>query len=83
MLGSDGQIHLTNPFHPVPSDTLVLIRDGKEIVEHPTVDARSFSAALRHIHAVLREEEPPAHLAEESSLRTARTLEAVAQACSA
>ena len=56
-LGSDGQIHLTNPFHPSPSDTLVLIRDGKETVEHPTVDARSFSATLRHIHAVLREEE--------------------------
>ena len=31
VLGSDGQIHLTNPFHPAPSDTLVLVRDGKEI----------------------------------------------------
>ena len=83
VLGTDGQIHLTNPFHPQPADTLVLRRDGKETVEHPTVDARSFTAALRHIHAVLREEETPAHLADESSLRTARTLEVVAQAWSA
>ena len=83
VLGTDGQIHLTNPFHPQPADTLVLRRDGKETVEHPTVDARSFTAALRHIHAVLREEEAPAHLADESSLRTARTLEVVAQAWSA
>ena len=81
VLGTDGQIHLTNPFHPAPADTLVLRRDGNETVEHPTVDVRSFSAALRHIHAVLHEEEAPEHLAEESSLRTARTLEAVAQAC--
>ena len=83
VLGTDGQIHLTNPFHPQPADTLVLRRDGKETVEHPTVDARSFTAALRRIPAVLREEETPAHLADESSLRTARTLEVVAQAWSA
>jgi predicted dehydrogenase len=83
VLGSEGQIHLSNPFHPDPADTLVLRRDGKETVEHPTVDERSFSAALRHIHAVLREQEAPRHLAQESSLRTARTLEAVALACSA
>ena len=83
VLGADGQIHLTNPFHPGPADTLVVRRDGEETVEHPTVDARPFTAALRHIHAVLREEEAPTHLAEESSLRTARTLEVVAQACSA
>jgi len=83
VLGTEGQIHLTNPFHPAPADTLVLRRDGQETVEHPTRDGRSFSAALRHIHAVLREEEVPAHLAEESAVRTARTLEIVAQACSA
>jgi predicted dehydrogenase len=83
VLGTDGQIHLTNPFHPGPADTLDLRRDGEQTVEHPTVDARPFTAALRHIHAVLGEEEAPAHLAEESSLRTARILEVVAQACSA
>jgi len=83
VLGTEGQIHLTNPFHPRPADTLVMRRDGEETVEHPTVDARSFTAALRHIHAVLHEEEAPVHLAEESSFRTARTLEVVALACSA
>jgi predicted dehydrogenase len=82
VLGTEGQIHLTNPFHPGPDDSLVLVR-GKEVtVEHPTVDARSFTAALRHIHAVIRGEQAPAHLAAEASLRTARTLEVVAQACS-
>ena len=81
VLGTEGQIHMSNPFHPTPADSLVLVRDGKEIIEHPTVDARSFAAALRHIHAVVRGEEAPAHLAAESALRSERTLEAIAQAC--
>lgn len=83
VLGSEGQIHLSSPFHPVPADSLVLRRDGNEIVEHPTVDARSFTAALRHVHAVLRGEEAPKHLAAQSALRSARTIEAIVEACRA
>jgi len=82
VLGTEGQIHLTNPFHPTPSDSLIVRRDGEETIEHPTVDARSFTAALRHIHAVIRGDETPAHLAAESSLRSARTLEATVKAYS-
>jgi predicted dehydrogenase len=81
LLGTEGQIHLSNPFHPRPDDTLVVYRDGGESIEHPTVDTRSFSAALRHIHAVLRGEQAPEHLAEISALRSARTLAAIAAAC--
>jgi len=83
VLGTEGQIQLTNPFHPALSDTLLLKREGNTTVERPTVDTRSFTAALRHIHAAIREDEAPAHLAETSSLRSARTLEALARACSA
>jgi predicted dehydrogenase len=82
VLGDRGQIHLTNPFHPSPSDTLTLRRPGAEaVVEHPTTDAHSFTAALRHIHAVLRGEAAPEHTAAESALATARTLEALQAAC--
>jgi len=83
VLGTEGQIQLTNPFHPQPGDFLVMRRNGEETVESPTVDLRSFTAALRHIHAVLRGEQEPEHLAAESSFRTARTIEVVAEACSA
>jgi predicted dehydrogenase len=83
VVGTEGQIHLTNPFHPSPSDPLVLRRGGEETIEHPTVDARSFTAALRHIHAVIHGDEAPTHLADESALRSALTLEALARACSA
>ena len=82
VLGSEGQIRLTNPFHPGPADTLTLHRPGADaIAEHPTTDARSFTAALRHIHAALRGEAAPEHLAQDSALATARTLEAVKAAC--
>ena len=59
VLGSDGQIHLTNPFHPGPADTLTISRPNADpVTERPTTDNRSFTAAIRHIHAVLRGEQP-------------------------
>ena len=82
VLGDTGQLHLANPFHPRPADPLTLLRPGAEpVVEHPTTDERSFTAALRHIHAVLRGEAAPEHTAAESALATARTLETVQAAC--
>jgi len=82
VLGSEGQLHLTNPFHPTPADTLTVHRPRQEpVTENPTTDAHSFTAALRHIHAVLRGEAGPENLAQDSALATARTLEAVKAAC--
>ncbi|HUB39871.1 MAG TPA: Gfo/Idh/MocA family oxidoreductase [Streptosporangiaceae bacterium] len=82
ILGDRGQVHLTNPYHPGPSDTLVLHWPRAEsVVEHPTTDAHSFTAALRHIHAVLLGEEAPQHTAAQSALATARTVEALQSAC--
>jgi predicted dehydrogenase len=83
VLGTEGQIHLSNPFHPTPDDSLVVRRVGEESAEHPTTDRRPFTAALRHIHAVIRAEQVPRHLASESSLRSARTLKAITEACGA
>jgi predicted dehydrogenase len=82
VLGNQGQLHLANPFHPGPADPLTLVRPGAEpVVEYPTTDERSFTAALRHIHAVLRGEAEPEHTAADSALATAATLEAVQAAC--
>lgn len=77
ILGDEGQLHLTNPFHPGAADTLVLHRGGEAIVEHPTTDAHSFTAALRHIHAAVRGETAPAHLASQSALAVAELLDAL------
>jgi predicted dehydrogenase len=76
LLGTTGQIQLTNPFHPGPADTLTVLRPGAApLTEHPTTDQRSFTAAIRHIHAVLRGESAPRHTAAEYALPAARVLE--------
>ena len=80
VLGRDGQIQLTNPFHPGPSDTLTIAAPNADpVVERPTTDARSFTAAIRHIHAVLRGEAAPVHTASEYSTQAARVLEQLQQ----
>ena len=76
VLGTAGQIRLTNPFHPSPADTLTISRpNADQVTERPTTDNRSFTAAIRHIHAVLRGEEAPRHTAADYSLPAARVLE--------
>ena len=78
VLGDAGRLHVANPFHPGVGDALEIHRPGAEVVvEHPTTDERSFTAALRHIHAVVRGEEEPRHLAVDSAAATARTLAAL------
>jgi predicted dehydrogenase len=81
ILGDGGRLHVANPFHPGPGDALEIHRPGAEVVvEHPTADERSFTAALRHIHAVVRGEEEPRQLAVDSAAATARTLAALQEA---
>ena len=46
-------------------------------MEQPTTDRRSFTAALRHIHAVVRGEAAPAHLASGSALAVAQVVDAL------
>jgi predicted dehydrogenase len=76
VLGSAGQIELTNPFHPGPADTLTVLRPKADpVTERPTTDQRSFTAALRHIHAVLRGESAPRHTAAQYALPAAGVLE--------
>jgi predicted dehydrogenase len=75
VLGSAGQIQLTNPFHPGPGDTLTVLRpQGEPVIERPTTDERSFTGAIRHIHAALRGEAAPEHTADGLSMPAARVL---------
>jgi predicted dehydrogenase len=82
VIGTTGQLHLTNPYHPGPGDTLTVLAESEEpVVERPTSDARSFSAMLRHIHGVLAGDEAPRQLAVEVSAPTAIVVDALQQAC--
>jgi predicted dehydrogenase len=82
VIGTTGELRLTNPYHPGPRDTLTVLAEGEEpVVERPTTDARSFSAMLRHIQRVLAGVEAPRHLAAEVSAPTATVIDALQQAC--
>ena len=78
LLGDKGQIHVSNLFHPGPEDFVALHPSGGEPVSFPTtVDEPAFTAALRHIDAAITGEEEPRLLAVETSLTTARALNAL------
>ena len=75
LLGTAGQIQLTNPFHPGRGDSYTVLTDG----EPPrTLDAGaaepSFTGMIRHIQNVLRDGEAPRQLALDTSLASARAL---------
>jgi predicted dehydrogenase len=75
LLGTAGQIQLTNPFHPGRGDSYSVLTDG----EPPrTLDAGaaepSFTGMIRHIQNVLRGSEAPRQLALDTSLASARAL---------
>jgi predicted dehydrogenase len=74
LLCSDGEIRMSNPFHPSDGDRLeILGRDSETTVAAPQAEP-SFSAAIRHIQAVLGGAEEPRQLAIDTSLPTAQAL---------
>ena len=82
VLGTEGELRMTNPFHPEPGDTLVVLREGETIesgVAAPSGE-RSFTPAIRHIHAALRGLEPPAHLAVAEAAGNAHAISALLDA---
>ncbi len=82
VLGTGGELRMTNPFHPEAGDTLVLLREGEAIESGAAAPAgeRSFTPAIRHIHAVVRELEAPAHLAIDEAAGNALAIAALLDA---
>jgi predicted dehydrogenase len=77
LVGDEGSIWMTNPFHPEAHDRAFLQRgEALTIHQHPDPEP-SFAGALRHIQAVLRGEEAPRWTAVETARPTATTLELV------
>jgi len=82
VIGSAGELRITNPFHPERGDTLEFVRDGRVVYQEPAVPSgeRSFTPAIRHVHRVLRGREQTEHLAVDEALGNARTIAALLQA---
>ncbi len=81
LLGTAGQIEVSNLFHPGPGDHVTLRRPGGEPVTWAAAASEpAFTAALRHISAAVAGSEPPRLLATQTSLATARGLHDLAAA---
>jgi predicted dehydrogenase len=75
LLGTGGQIHVSNAFHPGPGDQFEVFTDGAEPRTYQAAGTEpSFTAAIAHIQAVITGEEPPRSLAVDTSLGSAQAL---------
>jgi predicted dehydrogenase len=79
LLGTEGQIHITNPFHPSAGDQVQVLARRAEPVTVQASGEPSFAAAIRHIQAVLAGAEEPRLLALDTALPTARALHDLAE----
>jgi len=81
LLGTAGQINLTNPFHPTAQDRFEVCVEGREPEIHPGAgpNQHSFTPAIQHIQAVVRGEEEPRQLAVDTSLGSAEALQDLAR----
>lgn len=77
IIGSEGDLAISDPFHPGRADSVVL-RRGRETQEMRLMgDEPTFTPMVRHIHAVIAGREQPRHLAESDARLTAAALDLV------
>jgi predicted dehydrogenase len=75
IIGTEGEIRLTNPFHPKDDDTFEVRRgDSIELYTSEQLEP-SFTPAVRHINRVVRSREKPRHLAVHEAMGNALGLE--------
>ncbi|MGH9070120.1 MAG: Gfo/Idh/MocA family protein [Acidimicrobiales bacterium] len=80
LVGTEGELLLTDPYHPTPTDTLTIHRGAELAVERLVPDEPSFTEMIRHIHAVREGRSAPRHLAVFDSLPSAQALQQVREA---
>jgi predicted dehydrogenase len=77
VIGADGELRVSNPFHPTENDTVELWRSGaleRTWQAHP---ARAFQHAIEHVADVLAGTAAPRHLAATDAPGNARALDLV------
>jgi predicted dehydrogenase len=75
VLGTEGEIRMTNPFHPGDDDQLIVMHDDEvETFAAAASGERSFTPAIRHIHRAIRGLEPARHLAVDEAMGNATAI---------
>jgi D-xylose 1-dehydrogenase (NADP+, D-xylono-1,5-lactone-forming) len=77
LVGDEGELRVSNPYHPTEHDTVELWRDGRRERTWQADPARAFQHAVEHVGAVLAGTAKPQHLAAADALGNARALDLV------
>lgn len=77
LIGDEGELRVSNPYHPTEHDTVELWRDGQRERTWQADPARAFQHAVRHVGDVLAGTAKPLHLAAADALGNARALDLV------
>jgi predicted dehydrogenase len=75
LLGDEGEVRITNPFHARADSSIEIRTNGEVAVERLGTEEPTFAEAIRHIHAVLRQDAAPLHTALDDSLATETALD--------
>jgi predicted dehydrogenase len=74
VIGTEGEIRLSNPFHASLTDTIEVITDDETHIIRAGTSRPTFTPHIEHIHAALRGEEAPRHLAVDEAMGNARAI---------
>ncbi|HEX2902617.1 MAG TPA: Gfo/Idh/MocA family oxidoreductase [Jatrophihabitans sp.] len=74
VLGTGGELRLSNPFHPTPADGIELWRDGRLVERWPAAAGTAFEHAIRHVQRAVAGVEPARHTVAADGLAQARAL---------
>lgn len=77
IIGTSGEVQLTNPFHPEPTDTIQVKTDHVTETRSPNGPHTVFQHAIEHINGVVLQAEEPRFLARDDSLGQARAVQLV------
>ncbi len=80
IIGTAGELRISNPFHPVSADSVELWVRGECIESWPAADGTAFRHAMEHIHQVMAGVVPARHLATVDALPQARAMDLVRDA---
>ena len=77
VIGDDGELRVSNPYHPTEHDTVELWREGQCVQTWAAHPARAFQHAIEHVGGVLDGRVQPLHLAATDAPGNARALDLV------
>ena len=77
LLGTKGELRVSNPFHPTTRDTVELWVGGEVLERWNAAPGSAFRHGIEHIEGVFRGDHPPQHTAPQDALPQARALDLV------